>query len=202
MKNSRIARENTQAAAANPEKDRLRAQLLAARHAIPATGKAAAEAALCAALLNWLRQHPVASLGVFHPIRQEPDLQFAYNALHAEGVHLSLPKIRDKDAPLEFIPWVPGDELVRDVLGTSVPPRGDPVRPQALLIPCLGFNDERIRLGYGGGFYDRTLAQSPRPLAIGVAYAEGRVDFTSQTHDIALDVILTEASVAGVTFRS
>ncbi|AKZ65118.1 5-formyltetrahydrofolate cyclo-ligase [Herbaspirillum hiltneri N3] len=181
------------ATAAASEKSVLRAHLLAARKAMTPAAKAAAEAAICSRLLDWLQENPVASLGVYHPIRQEPDLYPAYNALAAQGVHLSLPIIRGKDAPLEFVRWTPGETLVKDAMGTSVPLHGETVRPQALLIPCLGFNAERLRLGYGGGFYDRTLAQDPRPLAIGVAYAEALAEFAGQPHDIALDLILTDA---------
>jgi len=147
--------------------------------------------ALCAHLLAWLEEHPFTSLGVYHAIRQEPDLHCLYNVLSSKGVHLSLPIIRGPELPLGFVSWTPGETLVKDALGTSVPPAGEVMQPQALLIPCLGFNAERIRLGYGGGFYDRTLAQQPRPLSIGVAYREAQVQFAGQEHDIALDLIIT-----------
>jgi len=183
----------TAKSSAASEKSVLRTRLLAARKAITPAAKAAAEAIICRRLLNWLQQNPVASLGVYHPIRQEPDLHPAYNALAAQGVHLSLPIIRGKEAPLEFVRWTPGETLVKDAMGTSVPAHGETAHPQALLIPCLGFNAARLRLGYGGGFYDRTLAQEPRPLAIGIAYAEALAEFAGQPHDIALDLILTDA---------
>ena len=144
-----------------------------------------------ARLLAWWQANPVASLSVYHPIRQEPDLYPAYNALSAQGVHLSLPIIRGKDVALEFLRWTPGDALIKDAMGTSVPAQGEIIRPQALLIPCLGFNAARLRLGYGGGFYDRTLAQTPQPIAIGVAYADALIDFAAEEHDIALDLIIT-----------
>jgi 5-formyltetrahydrofolate cyclo-ligase len=175
------------------EKSILRTRLLAARKAMTPAARAVAEALICSRLLDWLQKNPVAGLGVYHPIRQEPDLHPAYNALAAQGVHLSLPIIHGKDAPLEFVRWTPGETLVKDAMGTSAPAHGETVRPQALLIPCLGFNAARLRLGYGGGFYDRTLAQEPRPLAIGVAYAGALAEFAGQPHDIALDLILTDA---------
>lgn len=178
------------------EKSLLRLHLLAARQVMTPAAKAAAESAICTRLLAWLRRHPVASLGVYHPIRQEPDLSPAYDALSTQGVSLSLPVIRGKDLPLEFVRWTPGEMLVRDAMGTSAPPHGETVRPHALLIPCLGFNAAQVRLGYGGGFYDRTLEPSPRPLAIGVAYADAQVDFAAQAHDIALDLIITETMSA------
>lgn len=192
MTTSRIARDTEPSdAAAATEKSALRNRLLAARKTLTPSAKTAAEAAICARLLAWLHANPVASLGVYHPIRQEPDLYPAYNALSAQGVHLCLPIIRGKELPLEFMHWTPGDALVKDAMGTSVPAQGDIVRPQALLIPCLGFNGERLRLGYGGGYYDRTLALAPRPLTLGIAYADALVDFAAEPHDIALDLIIS-----------
>ncbi len=202
MTTSRIARDTTPsdtalttAITASPASDKstLRTRLLAARKAMTPAAKAAAEAAICARLLAWLQTRQVSSIGVYHPIRQEPDLHPAYNALSTQGVHLSLPIIRGKEQPLEFVRWTPGETLVKDAMGTSVPVHGEIVQPQALLIPCLGFNAARLRLGYGGGFYDRTLAQMPHPLAIGIAYADAQVDFKGQAHDIALDLIITDA---------
>ena len=118
-------------------------------------------------------------------------LSSLYNVLSRQGVHLALPILRGPDLPLDFISWSPGQALVKDAMGTSVPASGATLQPQALLIPCLGFNAARIRLGYGGGFYDRTLAQQPRPLSIGVAYGEALAEFTGETHDIALDLIIS-----------
>jgi 5,10-methenyltetrahydrofolate synthetase len=62
------------------------------------------------------------------------------------------------------------------------------------LIPCAGFSPQRTRLGYGGGFYDRTLAVTPRPLAIGIAYQCLAASFAADPHDIALDAIITESA--------
>ena len=61
-----------------------------------------------------------------------------------------------------------------------------------MLAPCLGFTETRLRLGYGGGDFDRTLAQTPRPLSVGIAYAFTKVVFAADVFDIALDVILTD----------
>ena len=118
-----------------------------------------------------------------------------YGKLTAHGVRLSLPVVVGKDQPLRFAAWSPGDVMVKDSFGVPVPEQ--PLfgsTPEVLLIPCVGFNSERFRLGYGGGFYDRTLAVAPRPFAIGIAYACQRVDFETREHDIALDMIITETS--------
>ena len=174
-------------------KKALRARLLAARRALPAVEKAAADAIICARILDWWHAHPVTSIGVYYPIRNEPDLLQAYNALHAQGVHLSLPNILGPGQGLEFLDWKPGDALIKDALGTSIPAAGKRTTPQALLIPCVGFNTSRFRLGYGGGFYDRTLASAPRPLTAGIAYAAALAEFVEEAHDIALDDMITEA---------
>ena len=93
--------------------------------------------------------------------------------------------------PLVFSRWIPGTPLIKDALGTSIPAQEELVTPQALLIPCLGVNPAGIRLGYGGGFYDRTLAQQPRPITIGVAYQQAMIEFDAQAHDIPMDWVLT-----------
>ncbi|RAM63487.1 5-formyltetrahydrofolate cyclo-ligase [Herbaspirillum rubrisubalbicans] len=196
--NPSIARDtlapDTETTRAAHHKTLLRKTLLARRKAMPAEDQARAAALIGQRVLHWCAHQAIASLAVYQAIRGEPDLSAAYNALAAQGVHLCLPVVVGKEAPLEFRAWQPGDVLEKDALGTLVPPAGAPVvQPQALLIPCLGFNAAGFRLGYGGGFYDRTLAVNPRPLAVGVCHGFGLVEFEAQMHDIALDCILTDA---------
>jgi 5,10-methenyltetrahydrofolate synthetase len=66
------------------------------------------------------------------------------------------------------------------------------LKPAVVLAPCVGFNDEGFRLGYGGGYFDRTLAQEPKPTSIGIAYASTRAKFSVEAHDIPLDLIITD----------
>lgn len=173
----------------------LRRTLLAARSAIAADARLQYDAAICAQVLTWWDANPVQILGIFWPVRSEPDLRSAYAELAARGVQLALPLVVADDAPLQFAAWAPGDELVLDTFGVSIPARpGKALNPEALLIPCVGFNAERIRLGYGGGYYDRTLAVTPRPFAIGIAYANALATFDAAAHDVALDMIITETS--------
>lgn len=174
-------------------KQDLRDQLLAQRRTIASDERTRYDAALCNHVLAWWDNNPVASLGVYWPIRGEPDLQPAYLELARRGVQLALPIVVNNHAPLQFVKWTPGDVLVIDAMKVPVPaPPHIPIRPQALLIPCVGFNRQRARLGYGGGFYDRTLAVDPRPLAIGIGYRCLLATFTADPHDIALDAIITE----------
>lgn len=173
----------------------LRRTLLADRQAIAAEVRNEWNTAIGARLLTWWEARPMKTLGVYWPIRGEPDLQSAYADLVAHGVRLALPTVVDRNAPLRFIAWQPGDVMAKDAFGVSIPMAGAEVRPEALLIPCVGFNEQCFRLGYGGGFFDRTLAAVPRPLAIGIGYACGLARFDADTHDIALDAVITEASL-------
>jgi 5-formyltetrahydrofolate cyclo-ligase len=176
-------------------KTALRRQLLADRHAIAAEVRRAWDSAIGERVLAWWRANPAPTLGVYWPIRGEPDLRQTYDELARIGAQLALPMVEGRDAPLRFAAWQPGDVLVKDAHGVPVPQRaGAAVHPDALLVPCVGFSDEFVRLGYGGGYYDRTLAVSPRPLAVGIAYAASRTTFAGEPHDIPLDEVITERS--------
>ncbi|MDR6397667.1 5-formyltetrahydrofolate cyclo-ligase [Herbaspirillum seropedicae] len=175
-------------------KQQLRTALLARRKALDVQERERADARIGQRVLEWTMRAGVSSLAVYQPIRGEPDLAAAYNALAARGVHLCLPVVVEKDAPLLFRAWQPGDALQKDALGTLAPlPSAPEIRPQALLIPCVGFNAAGFRLGYGGGFYDRTLAGLPRPRAVGVCYRFGLAAFEAQAHDVPMEAILTDA---------
>lgn len=174
----------------------LRRTLLASRKALAADQRALFDRRLAEKILQWWRTEKPASLGVYIPMRGEPDVHQAYAELAAAGVQLALPVIIGDNAPLQFVSWTPGEALRKDRFGTDIPLADNALlQPQALLIPCLGFNADCFRLGYGGGFYDRTLAAEPRPRTLGVAYALGEVDFASEVYDIALDAVVTEEAV-------
>lgn len=176
-----------------PDKAALRRQLLADRQAIPVEVRCRYDTTIGTHLLAWWEKHRPRTLGVYWPIRGEPDLRPVYEDLSARGVRLALPVVIDKEAPLAFIEWQPGAAMQKDAFGVMVPVRGDALRPEGLLVPCVGFNARHFRLGYGGGFYDRTLAVSPRPLAIGIAYSSSLAAFNADAHDVALDAVITEA---------
>ncbi|MDL2357107.1 MAG: 5-formyltetrahydrofolate cyclo-ligase [Pseudomonadota bacterium] len=171
----------------------LRGALAARRGAIEPVQKAAWDAAIGARLLAWWRAQPVAALGVYWPLRGEADLSVAYYELARAGVRLALPVVLARDAALGFADWRPGEPMHKDAMGVAVPADLRMVAtPPALLVPCLGFNAQGYRLGYGGGYYDRTLAVPPRPRTVGIAYACLAAQFPSAPHDVALDRIITE----------
>lgn len=170
----------------------LRRTLIAKRSAIDPGLRSSWDSSLAAELLAWWNKHPVPTLGIYWPMRGEPDLSDAFVKLAHQGVQLALPVVVNKDAPLAFARWAPGDPLVKDRYGVSVPAQSAFISPAALLVPCVGFDEARFRLGYGGGFYDRTLAQNARPQAIGIAYSITQAEFEIGMHDVALDAIITE----------
>ncbi|MFZ4876243.1 5-formyltetrahydrofolate cyclo-ligase [Janthinobacterium sp. Mn2066] len=174
----------------------MRKKLLSARRALPEATRTQWDAAIAERLLDWCAQENIKELGVYWPLHGEPDLHAAYAQLAARGVALVLPVVLEKHAPLAFSAWTPGESMVKDDMGVAVPGqlRLRPA-PAALLVPCLGFNPQRYRLGYGGGYYDRTLAQAPRPRTVGIAYACLAAEFACGPYDIALDHMMTEGDI-------
>ena len=175
------------------DKAALRSALKARRRAIDPALKTAWDDRIGAQVLAWWQGNPHASLAVYWPLAGEPDLRPAYAELAAAGVRLALPVVVARHAALGFAQWLPGEPTVADQLGVAVPRELRMVaRPPALLVPCLGFNVLGYRVGYGGGFYDRTLAPGPRPSTVGIAYACQLVEFAGDVHDVPLDRVITE----------
>ncbi len=177
------------------QKPELRPPLLAKRQTLAADAKKTMDERIGERLLAWLQNSDATLVGVYWPMRGEPDLHATFAALHDSGMQLALPVVVSKDAPLKFVAWTPGEPMKDDRYSAMTPaaPHRE-VFPQVLVIPCVGFNRHRFRLGYGGGFYDRTVALTPRPRTVGVAYAFSEVEFAPDTYDIPLDALLTEES--------
>jgi len=181
------------------ERAEVRQQLLAARNALSASERTIANAALIEQLDPILihaqeqraipRSEPV--LGVYWSVRGEPDLSVWYAQARLRGWRLALPRTVPNQ-PLEFGLWQPSSHLVNGPWQIPLPDPFMVVQPDLLIVPCLGFDARGWRLGYGGGFYDRTLAARRTP-AIGIARACGQIgELVPETHDIALVAIVTE----------
>jgi len=165
-------------------------------HAADALAAAEAVALHAAA---WLADRPGIVAG-YWPMRTELDCRPLLHALsHARRV-VALPVVLAPATPLGFRRWQPGDALVPGGFGTLVPsPQAAEVEPDILLVPLLAFDRQGRRLGYGGGFYDRTLAalRARRSIvALGVAYAVQEMpDLPSDALDQPLDAVVTEQGV-------
>ncbi len=144
-----------------------------------------------------------AAIGFYWPFKSEVDLRAYLRACLKQGAEAALPVVVAKREALEFWAWRPRSKLARGIWNIPVPAERCPVRPNALLVPLVGFDAAGYRLGYGGGYYDRTLAAlSPRPLTIGIGYECGRLEtIHPQPHDIPLDMIVTEACCTRHRYR-
>lgn len=171
----------------------VRAQLLAARAARDA---AVTDAAIADQLDRVLADRFGGAEGMilaaYWPIRGEPDLR-PWMARQT-GLRLALPVVVAPDQPLIFRPWSPDAPMRPGRWNIPEPGTDAQVIPQIILAPTVGWDEGRFRLGYGGGFYDRTLAAlRPRPYAIGIGLDSGRLPtIYPQPHDAALDLIVTE----------
>jgi 5,10-methenyltetrahydrofolate synthetase len=209
-----ISRDHANAATAVPAtntpgsitpKAELRAELLA-RRASPACTAPACHAALAARVASWLANIAPAlglsSVGFYWPTQDEPDLRAVLAAWLAEDPAriAALPVVVDKHQPMVFHRWQPGMPMRRGRYGIDVPAQEEIVSPALLLIPCVGVDARGYRLGYGGGFYDRTLAAlHPRPKTLGVAFSATQVStLPVEAHDIPLDGVLTDAGAFGL----
>ncbi|MCV2879393.1 5-formyltetrahydrofolate cyclo-ligase [Sedimentimonas flavescens] len=134
----------------------------------------------------------------YWPIKGEPDLRPLMAELHMAGVTVALPLVETRSAPLTFRRWTPETRMARGVWNIPVPPPEAPaVTPHIALAPLVGWTSDRYRLGYGGGYFDRTLAAlRPKPFVIGIGFAAAQLaTIFPQPHDIPLDLILTEKGV-------
>lgn len=178
------------------ERQRLRRALIARRETLDAATHARLSAAVCAHLRDLLARLAPASLGFCWPYRREVDiLPLVTDWLQGDPTRrAALPVVGTTDAPLRFRCWSPGDTLTTDRYGIPTPMQGAWLQPELLLIPVNGFDARGYRLGYGGGYFDRTLAElKPARGTIGVGFELARLTtLPEEAHDHPLDWIVTE----------
>lgn len=174
----------------------LRAEALARRAAL--ADPEAAGARLADIVLAGMPPPEGAIVAGFWPIGTEIDLRPLLHALHARGHTLCLPETRGRGAPLIFRRWQPGDPLASGRFGTSHP-IGEPIVPTFFLVPLLAFDRHGGRIGYGAGFYDRSIAENPTATRLGCAYHFQQVDEVPVTpHDRPLHAIATDQALLHV----
>ena len=171
-----------------------RSRLIAARLAMPANQRREFTRLIGAALDRLLPEVRGLVVAVYWPIRGEPDLRAWTGSLRERGARCALPVVVARGAPLLFREWRAGARLVPGVWNIPQPSDGETLVPQVVIAPLVGFSRDGYRLGYGGGYYDRTLAASPaHTLTIGVGYSAAALPaFEPQPHDIPMDVIVDD----------
>jgi len=151
----------------------------------------------------WLVSRTDTAIGAYWPIKGEFDALpalFRWSEADAKR-RIGLPVVDKATKQLSFQVWYPGCEMEDDAYGIPKP-KGTPVfQPTLLLVPCVGYGPRGVRLGYGGGFYDRTLATlQPRPTTVGLAYSQGFLPWLqAEPHDVPLDTVLTDE---GLTWQA
>ncbi len=170
-----------------------RKRLIAARLALPSAERAE-HARLLARDLERLAPRTAGTvISLYWPFRGEPDLRPVMERVHAAGLRAALPVVVAKGQALVFQEWTPASRLERGVWNIPIPAEGPEIVPTVVVAPLVGFDPEGYRLGYGGGFFDRTLAAMTKPpLVIGVGHPVQRIPtIYPQAHDIAMDWIVT-----------
>jgi 5-formyltetrahydrofolate cyclo-ligase len=178
----------------------LRKKLVAARQALPDRLERAV--ALQQVLRVWLVGRREVSIGAYWPIKGEFDplpALYRWTEGAPEGVirRIGLPVAHRESGSLRFHVWYPGCETELDAYDIPKPKGTEEFAPEMLIVPCLGFGPGGVRLGYGGGFFERTLsAIDPRPVTVGVSYTHGFLPLLrAGPKDWPLDAMLTEDGV-------
>lgn len=156
----------------------------------------------------WLVGRPDVVIGAYWPIKGEFDplpalfrWQEAGMEADAAGARqrrrIGLPVVNKVDKTLTFHTWYPGCPMEEDAYGIPKPKDTEIIQPTLLFVPCVGYGPGGYRLGYGGGFYDRTLASLvPKPYTVGLGYTTGFLpDLLPEAHDVPLDAILNDNGV-------
>ena len=153
----------------------------------------------------WLVGRPDLVIGAYWPIKGEFDPLPALHRWKEDGELLDVPDMKRIALPVVdrvhktmiFHAWYPGCPMEEDAYNIPKPKDTAVVVPTLLFVPCLGYGAGGYRLGYGGGFYDRTLATlSPRPFTVGLGFTQGFIDdFEPEPHDLPLDAILNDSGV-------
>lgn len=150
----------------------------------------------------WLLRRNDLVIGAYWPVKGEFDPLPALHRWKEDGElleqpqrrRIGLPVVDKQNKTLRFHVWYPGCCMEEDAFGISKPKDTEIIIPTLLFVPCLGYSTRKYRLGYGGGFYDRTLAKlRPRPHTVGLSFTHGCIaGLKPEPHDIPLDVILNE----------
>ena len=175
-----------------------RERLIAARLAIPSELRRERSVRIAARLEDALGAVAGLTVSAYWPLRGEPDLRPFLERVAARGGRTALPVVIARGQPLLFRAWARGAPLQRDVYNIPMPAQdAESVQPDVVIAPVVGFDPACYRLGYSGGFFDRTLAALPkRPRVLGVGYSEAAIaTLYPLPHDIPMDMVVTEERI-------
>ena len=184
----------------DPTREALRTKLVAARLALPDRLERAVQ--LQSVLRVWLAGRRENTIGAYWPIKGEFDplpalFRWSEGGVDGSPRRIGLPVADRETGSLRFHVWFPGCPMEQDAYDIPKPKDTDEFKPAMLVVPCLGFGPGGVRLGYGGGFFERTLASlQPRAVTVGVSYSHGFLPFLRLgPREIQLDAMLTEDGV-------
>jgi 5-formyltetrahydrofolate cyclo-ligase len=174
-----------------------RAAMVERRAAVPDAERHAWNERITAHLLAAFDVPAEAVVGFCWPYKGEFDARFAVRHWREQGALGALPEVVDKKGPLQFSKWWPGAPMRPGVYDIPVPDGTEVLLPDIAIVPMNAFDEQGFRLGYGGGYFDRTLAQlERRVVAVGVSYEMLRLPtIHPQHHDIPMDFVATEAGI-------
>jgi 5-formyltetrahydrofolate cyclo-ligase len=185
------------------QKIALRQKLVAARQQMP--DRELRSEYLQSVMRVWLLGRSDTVIGAYWPIKGEFDPLPALHRWKEDGElqgqseprRIGLPVVNKLHKTLTFHVWYPGCPMEEDAYGIPKPKDTELIVPTLLFVPCVGYSAGGYRLGYGGGFYDRTLATiQPKPYTVGLGYTQGYTDdFEPEPHDVPLDAILNDNGV-------
>ena len=171
-----------------------RERLIAARLAGTQSERETAGRRAIAHLASLVEIRPGQIVSFYWPFRGEFDLRAWVGSLIDRGVVAALQIVVEKQRPMIFRPWRPGAAMERGIWNIPVPADGPDVVPKVVIAPLVGYDREGYRLGYGGGYFDRTLASLARkPFVLGIGPAASELaSIRPQPHDIPMDAIATD----------
>lgn len=174
-----------------------RARLLTARTGLPSSARRELALRVIGNLDRLIARHPVRVLGIYWPIKREINLlDWAATLIARRNITLAMPVVTQPRSPLEYWLWQPSAPMTRGIWNIPIPAERSLAAPDVVIAPLVGFQ-ECWRLGYGGGYFDRTLAAGdPPPAAIGIGFdiLETR-QFSPRSHDIPMQAVVTESRV-------
>lgn len=174
-----------------------RRRLIDARKALNEDDRSVRNQAITDLLIQGFAALAGTHIGFCWPIANEPEPRFVIRSWREQGSRVALPVVVAPRTPLQFREWWPGAPTEKGVYDIPYPVGTDELTIQAALVPVNGYDRQGYRLGYGGGFFDRTLGSLPqKPVSIGLGYEIARMEtIDPQPHDIPFDFIVTEAGI-------